>query len=941
MSNSENQVPQSSLTKAKKKTSAAKVIDRPEVLQVETVAPSDQLDLGLESSQTVATPSDVDSIRETIDATLSLGLPPIPTAPYQDPHQYPKKINKDGKWVIDYEDDGITPKPLFSGKNPSYLDLQGRPQTIKHSDYQKTQPSQSDIKKWWSNPLNGVGSLGSENHIWLDFDVKDFDSQADCDEQFNAWLDRYPQIKEAWIENSGSGGYRVLVQVKAKKTFTNFSLEPDGIHRGEALGSGRYAVLAPTKGTNPSQHKDYTLLQNRGCVVEVDSLEAIGIYKGSSSKKSKSTKTKKTSTSSLLFIPVADPTVNPDLYPIALLDLLSKTTQEIMEPGADIPDRSYAMTTCIKEIYGWSNWLTQNGIVFSPSVEAVYEAAVIATGTDDKKDRVIGGINLGNLVPACFNASGSDVGCWQQVKRVHLETYEAKCPVEFKALVEVKEAEYLAANNIIPRKPTALEAAKNGLPLPITVTPKKSGGYKLSLPGEVDTARYINISSQGRLCWHPTEKRFYAYNSKGGYWEYADEVTLKRMTSAVIENSDEGDATGYLNFSYIPQVVKSLNIHSGDVPATSDITIIPFDGKWFDSQTKTWVEPSKEVFVTAPLPIAPMSGDFSRMSDWLMKAVKGDRGNYDLLRCLFWLVLHGLEKQVYFEIVGYAGTGKGVLFRLLTKMVGKANSVSTDLSTLAGSRFAMATLHRKRLILLPDQKSYSGSCDSLKRMTGEDALPLEYKGDPTIGNFTVNGIVVISANDFLRFTDEADALDRRRIPIKFDVKATKDELLAHTNFEGYLCEALPQWIDHIINLDRDWVYRTLENRKELTHDARLEQLLEANPMAQWLSDCVAIVKDAKTPVGDMKTYGSLYHSYHEYCELHGLFSLSTTKFRGDLERQLETVLGWSKAEVHFKKTNAGQVGLGLGLRDVHIGTGFDPVTREPHSNIEPESDPEF
>ncbi len=886
----------------------------------------------LEAAVTDGSIDRVCSIRKIVDVLLSLGLSPLPVAPC---HKTIKK--KDGTL-------------LFTGKNPSYLDRTGRHQILNHRQYQTKQPTQVDIDLWWSNPDNGVGSLGSETLIWVDVDRKDFDSKESCDRAYLEWLEKYPVLNGAWKEQSQSGGYRILVEVDSSPGFTNFSFLGEGQkHHGECLGLGRFAVLSPTRGTSDTAIQDYSLIENLGSVVKVGSLEAIGIYEYSA-KKSVSTRTKakpKTLATSVVKVVSEVPAIDPSLTPISLLDLLAKSTKAIMDGEIALnedgsPDRSLSQTTAIKEIYGWGNWLTQKGISFSPSTEEVFEALVQATQTGYKGDRVIDGINLETVVPACYGDSRSDLGPWQQIKRVDLETFEARCPDNFKEMIESLDAEWKAKNNIQEfTKLSALDSAKQGLPLPITVTFKK-GKVKMSLPGEVDTARYINVSSKGCLAWHPTEKRFYRYNTIGGYWDYTDEVELKRLTSKVIENTDEGDATNILNFSYIPQVVKSLNISSENIPTLTNKDMVPFVGTWFDIETKDWIQPNKDVFITTPLPIAPIKGDFSFISDWLMKAVKGDQGNYDLLRCLFWLVLTGdVSRQVYFEIVGKAGTGKGVLCEILSKMVGHQNQVSTSLSRLAGSRFELASLHRKRLIVLPDQKSYSGSCDDLKRISGGDDLPLEFKGDPNIGNFKASGVLVVTANDFLRFSDEADALDRRRIPIKFDVKATEEEKLNHVDFAGYLSETLPQWIDHILSLDRSWVYRTISNRKELTHDARLEQMLEANPMAQWLSDCVVVSKGAKTSIGDRDKHGSLYGSYSQYCGLHGLFALSTVKFRGDLERQLETVLNWSKNDVNFKRVNNCMTGFGLGLKDVHIGVGFDPVTREPNLKSTEDLDEEF
>ena len=94
------------------------------------------------------------------------GYPALPVAPKQDPHEFPK-LSKNGG--IDYEKDGVTPKPRFTGKNPSYLDTSNVPHLVPHQEYDRKLPSQDELEKWFQNSQNGVGTKGGwENTIWID-----------------------------------------------------------------------------------------------------------------------------------------------------------------------------------------------------------------------------------------------------------------------------------------------------------------------------------------------------------------------------------------------------------------------------------------------------------------------------------------------------------------------------------------------------------------------------------------------------------------------------------------------------------------------------------------------------------------------------------------------------------------------------------------------------
>ncbi len=179
-------------------------------------------------------------------------LPPLPVAPAS--VQQPKK---------------------FTGKNPSYLNSSGIASLVQHKLFQSWMPSDQEIQQWFANPKNGIGTLGGwHNIIWLDFDTKRFQSIAECDRRIESWIIAH-HLEDTFIERTHSDGWRIGVRVRTVPSFTNFSLEPAaGRHIGEALGKGRFTVLAPTIGKSGNPYRSI----NRAYPIEVESLEAIGIY---------------------------------------------------------------------------------------------------------------------------------------------------------------------------------------------------------------------------------------------------------------------------------------------------------------------------------------------------------------------------------------------------------------------------------------------------------------------------------------------------------------------------------------------------------------------------------------------------------------------------------------------------------------------------------------
>lgn len=199
------------------------------------------------------------NIYAVIDRLIQWNLPPLPVAPAQ------------------------LHNPKFTGKNPSYLDSQGVAHLLHHAPFQQRIPHLWELQRWFANPANGIGTLGGwHNIIWLDFDVKRFNSSAECDTVVENWLLTHT-LQNTFTERTHTGGWRIGVRVRQTPNFTNFSLEPaEGSHIGEALGRGRFTVLAPTIGPSGNPYGSI----NAAFPLQVESLEAIGIYPVSHSAKS-------------------------------------------------------------------------------------------------------------------------------------------------------------------------------------------------------------------------------------------------------------------------------------------------------------------------------------------------------------------------------------------------------------------------------------------------------------------------------------------------------------------------------------------------------------------------------------------------------------------------------------------------------------------------------
>jgi hypothetical protein len=385
--------------------------------------------------------------QEVINWLIAHNYPALPVAPAQPARKYYKVDpgNPDqGVWSHCPLTANLQPIPVYTGKNPSFLDAGGTPHLINHRTYQKRLPEPQKLKAWFAHPSNGVGTLGGWNNtVWLDFDVKQFPTQDECDAAVLKILER-KELQETFIERSHSGGWRIGITIKQKPNFTNFSLTPGGAHVGEALFTGRFTVLAPTIGPSGNPYQSI----QRAIPVEVESLESIGIYSTKHKKtgctaglgKAENQKSKIKNPKSKIQSPKSQSPL-PGSIPLEMLG--SDTSRNILQGNCPTGssgsqpkvDRSEALTTAAREWYGWQNWALENGIPISGDATTLAYGAGTQLGLDsDRINRILKTIDSVTCQPAALYRGGEE-SCWKKVYRLDKATFDAKCPAHIKEAI--------------------------------------------------------------------------------------------------------------------------------------------------------------------------------------------------------------------------------------------------------------------------------------------------------------------------------------------------------------------------------------------------------------------------------------------------------------------------------------------------------------------------
>ena len=305
---------------------------------------------------------------------LSMGCSPLPVAPAQ-----AEPLGKDGK-------------PLFNGKNPSYLDASGKPHTIRHTQYRNTQPTADDLTKWFANPQNGVGTLAGQGGIdWIDLDRKNFDSQTDCD---NARAQILERCDRTYFETTRSGGAHIAVKLAEPKSFTNFEINSK--HAGEFLGEGRFVVLAPTAG--------YTA-QNGNEIASVQSAESLGLAKVGSAKAA-AADIPDALTAEQREVFEASKNLDMNKPPVAIEKLISKKCQGILSAKKS-DDASGDLAKLARELYGCSEWYPLQRLPVTGDPDALLRQAATNLGVNsDRLERILQLISRTGNLPGLVKHGG-------------------------------------------------------------------------------------------------------------------------------------------------------------------------------------------------------------------------------------------------------------------------------------------------------------------------------------------------------------------------------------------------------------------------------------------------------------------------------------------------------------------------------------------------------
>ncbi len=410
---------------------------------------------------------------------------------------------------------------------------------------------------------------------------------------------------------------------------------------------------------------------------------------------------------------------------------------------------------------------------------------------------------------------------------------------------------------------------------------------------ESKAAKIIKNSLNGFLAHDIISQTWHEFT--GEYWKPLESAQLPDKTILGII----GRGAGELGFKpCYKNGIKSLLVDGAMLPLPKvDHSKLPFINGLLDLKARELesITPDNAQTWGLPYEYQPDS-DCPNIKSWLKQAVDEDKETVEFLRAWMAAVLLGRsDLQKFLHLKGSGGTGKGVFIRLLTALVGKKNTAMTNLEQLEQNRFETATLFNKRLAVISESDKYGGSINNLKAITGQDDIRLERKHQQQAGSFVFQGLVVMASNESLQTTDHTSGLDRRRITVIFDRRASNEEKQAWESQggeEAILHSELPGLVNWLLELSHDAVSQIIRNPPERIRNADLDAMTASNPIADWVTECCMPDTAAWTQIGDkreIRTPGHetiyensdrwLYAHFLQWCQRAHKSPLSSRRFK--------------------------------------------------------------
>lgn len=385
----------------------------------------------------------------------------------------------------------------------------------------------------------------------------------------------------------------------------------------------------------------------------------------------------------------------------------------------------------------------------------------------------------------------------------------------------------------------------------------------------------------------PTDT-FYQY--KENYWQ---PFTRQDVLHAIVNAIDQ-DKVSFLapyNWPYVEGIANFLKSKLRIELCREVVKLLPFKNGVYDLEHNKLYENDPNFGFDWQLPhnFDP-TATCGPILTWFNDITGCDQGKVDFILAALAAIVHGrTDLQIYVEIIGPGGAGKGTLLWIMQELVGRKNTMVTELKHLENNRFETFGLLGKRLLLVTDAEKYNGEVSTLKAITGGDEIRVEQKFKQPLNGYSPQVMVIIAANEPISSSDLTSGLQRRRKRLNLDRPVPPDRQRdLKTEFKPFI----PGLLNKILTIPQEHITIVLKGAGSQTqrNEAR-KAMVESNPLAAWLdSNCVfnpestfyigtaTLLKDPDEVIFYRNEDTWLYANYCKYCKSNGYKPVSSKRF---------------------------------------------------------------
>lgn len=310
---------------------------------------------------------------------------------------------------------------------------------------------------------------------------------------------------------------------------------------------------------------------------------------------------------------------------------------------------------------------------------------------------------------------------------------------------------------------------------------KKIEEYKIGKAASIfERLRQAESFCKIQPLFYDESKNWWIWDFSMPGWKPTDETNILNSVSKSIGLDTTNSKTKTEILNGLQQIGRQNR------PKKIKSTWIQFKDKIKDLETDDEFEVTPEYFVTNPINWKLGDSEEIPEIDKLFVSWVGEEHKQELYEVIAFCMIPEYFIHRIIVLIGSGANGKGTFLRIILKLIGRSNIISTTLERIMKGRFETAKLYKKSVCIMGETNfSTIQKTESIKGLTGQDLTPAEHKGKSPF-DFENYAKIIIATNSLPMTTDKTMGFYRRWKIIDFKKQFTKEkEVLSNISESEY------------------------------------------------------------------------------------------------------------------------------------------------------------